>query len=83
MTQLSWWTCVQALLVICLSVSASRCRYSQLLQEFQFALDLSGSVSVVAESVNKDLKHRRDDGQDGSCTTRVLRPRGWLRLAAR
>lgn len=42
---------------------ALRSEYSQLLQKFQFALDLSGSVSVVAESVNEDLKHKGGDCQ--------------------
>lgn len=37
--------------------------YSQLLQKLQFALDLRGSVSVVAESVDKDLKDKGGDSQ--------------------
>lgn len=38
--------------------------HSQFLQKFKFTLDLSGSVSIVAKSVNKDLKQKHDDSQD-------------------
>lgn len=50
----------------CMCKSTPACtesEYSQLLQKFQFALNLSGSVSVVAESVDEDLRHKGGDSQ--------------------
>lgn len=58
--------------MLCVLKHVSGCQlmfeYSQFLQKFKFTLDLSGSVSVVAKSVNKDLKQKHDDSQDVSCS---------------
>lgn len=43
------------------SVSPGECQvnsYSQLLQQFEFALDLSSSVCIVTKSVDEHLKHK-------------------------